>query len=279
MRNSPVKQKLFNAVYWGKKKFKTVREVSALSGIDDTKRVTEIAGPLVRGAKLFEQDRMRIDGKVQTVYKKIPFVAANKRTILQLANNKRKLESYHTKSNPKTPTQRIVIRSPFKIKTRYVSIDQVEQFARVKKSRSVRERLFPERLPEKKIKAGLVRLLGERRVPKDWGGEINDIFTTRLRLRGRSRPAAFALKGPSKKGPLVPGMMGKNGDQIQRLFDSPAEVFFVQYEGEIKQSVNKLMEQLATAKAVLGTEVFWGVIDLDDTYRLRLAYPAAFRAR
>jgi len=29
-------------------------------------------------------------------------------------------------------------------------------------------------------------------------------------------------------------MMGKNGDQIQRLFASPAEVFFVQYETKSK---------------------------------------------
>lgn len=33
----------------------------------------------------------------------------------------------------------------------------------------------------------------------------------------------------------MPGMMGKNGDQIQRLFNTPADVFFVQYEGEVKE--------------------------------------------
>src|SRR6266852_1195312 len=38
---------------------------------------------------------------------------------------------------------------------------------------------------------------------------------------------------PATTGPLVPGKMGKNGDQIQRLFGSPAQVFFVQYEEEI----------------------------------------------
>jgi hypothetical protein len=112
--------------------------------------------------------------------------------------------------------------------------------------------------------------------PKDWGGESNDIFTTRITVGGRRRRAAFALKGPAKTGPLVPGMMGKNGDQIQRLFTSPAQVFFVQYEGEIKESVVHLMSQLALAKAATEREVFYGVIDLKDTYRLRLAYPSAF---
>ncbi len=127
------------------------------------------------------------------------------------------------------------------------------------------------------IKKGFVRILGETKIPKDWPGERNDIFTTKLALFGRRRAAAFALKGPAKTGPLVPAMMGRNGDQLQRLFDSPAEVFFVQYEDEIKESTIKMMEELAKAKAITAGEVFWGVIDKDDTYRLRLAYPRAFK--
>lgn len=72
-------------------------------------------------------------------------------------------------------------------------------------------------------------------------------------------------------------MMGKNGDQVQRLFNSPADVFFVQYEGEIAESIIGLMEQLAKAKAVLSGEISFGIIDRDDTYRLRLAFPNAFK--
>ena len=73
-------------------------------------------------------------------------------------------------------------------------------------------------------------------------------------------------------------MMGKNGDQIQRLFEGPAEVFFVQYEGEIKENVVELTQELAKAKAkaLFGQEVFYGIIDKADTYRLRLAYPKVF---
>ena len=102
-------------------------------------------------------------------------------------------------------------------------------------------------------------------MPKDWGGENNDVFTTALRIGGKRRRAAFALKGPAKTGPLVPGKMGKNGDQIQRLFNSPAEVFFVQYEGEIKESVVEQMERLALARSFLASEVLYGVIDEADT--------------
>ncbi len=268
-------------MYRGKNKFKTVNEVADLIGWT-AKRVATVAKPLAQGEKLFEQDRLRVAGKVQTIYRKIHFVEANKREILQLANNKKKLERYHTKTNPRvsiTTGHRIVVRVPFRLKTRSVVLDDVDQFSKVKQVTSVPEKLSPERLSEKQVKAGLLKLLKETIDPKDWGGESNDIFTSKLKIRGRSLRGAFALKGPAKKGSLVPGMMGKNGDQIQRLFDSPADAFFVQYEGEVKESVFKLMEELAKAKAIFGREILFGVIDRDGTYRLRLAYPSAFKAK
>jgi hypothetical protein len=282
LQRAPAKQRVFKAVYFGKKRSKTVQDIADATGYT-TKRVTEIAKHLADGEKLFEQARERIDGKAHTVYRKIHFVETNKRKILRLANSKKALDSYHTKTNPKGGSkgaQKIVLRVPqqIKIKTKFITIDAIDQFSKVKtiRAKSIPDKLSPERLPEQRVKRGLVKLLGETEVPKDWGGEINDIFTTRVKMKGIRHRAAFALKGPAKKGPLVPGMMGKNGDQIQRLLKSPADVFFVQYEGEIKESIVELMDGLARAKALLGQEVFFGVIDKNDTYRLRLAYPKTF---
>lgn len=277
IKNAPTREKVFRAVYRGKKRIKTVSDLCTISGIYSAKRITMIAKPLARQG-LFEQGRERLNGRVHTVYRKIDFVESNKHTILKLANNKKARERFHTKTNPKSSrgTAKVILRVPFRVRTRFIQIDDVEQFSKVKKITAVPQKLDPERLSEKRVKAGLVRLLGERKVPKDWPGESNDIFTTRLKAKGRTLRAAFALKGPAKKGPLVPAMMGKNGDQIQRLFASPADVFFVQYEGEIKESVVGLMEELAKAKAILGQEVFFGIIDRDDTYRLRAAYPRKF---
>lgn len=152
-----------------------------------------------------------------------------------------------------------------------------KEFARVRTIRHVPAALNPERLAESKVKAGILKLLKETKSPKDWGGETNDIFSARLTLRGRAARGAFALKGPAKKGTLVPGMMGKNGDQIQRLFNSSADVFFVQYEGEIAESVVEQMEKLAKVRALLGGRISFGIIDKLDTYRLRLAYPSVFK--
>ncbi len=278
LRNAPIKQKVFAAVYHGKKRVKTATDLAVAASMPSTKRLTEVAKGLV-DEKLFEQGRERVGVHKQTVYKKIAFVAKNKQKILQLARSKTKLDGYHTKTNPKAKASnavRILIKVPFKIKTRFVSIEGVDQFTKVRSVKAIPDKLNPERLSEKQFKAGILRLLKETKTPKDWGGESNDIFTTKLKMKGMIRRAAFALKGPAKSGPLVPAMMGKNGDQIQRLFGSPADVFFVQYEGEIKESIIALMEELAKAKAVLGQEVFFGIIDREDSYRLRLAYPRAF---
>lgn len=279
LRNAPTKQRVFEAVYHGKKRVKTAEELAVAAAIPTTKRLTEVAKGLVN-EKLFEQGRGQINGRKHTVYMKIDFVATNKAKILQLARNKTKLDGYHTKTNPSAKAsklQRIVIKVPFKLKIHFIGVDDVGQFSKVKTIKTIPDKLNPERLSEDKFKAGLLKLLKETKIPKDWGGETNDIFTTKAIIKGAARRAAFALKGPAKKGPLVPAMMGKNGDQIQRLFGSPAEAFFVQYEGEIKENIIELMEELAKAKAVLGQQVFFGAIDRDDSYRLRLAYPRAFR--
>lgn len=275
LKNAPARQKVFEAVYFGKQRTKSAHEIGEATDYTQ-KRVTMIAKALSREG-LFEQARERINGLMQTVYRKIDFVGGNKHKILSLARNKKQLANYPTKTNPRVRVVTSVkIRLPFMLKTRFVGIDDVDQFKKVRKIRKVPNALDPERLPEQRVKRGILHLLRETKVPKDWGGESNDIFSVKLKICGKSKRAAFALKGPAKKGTLVPGMMGKNGDQIQRLFNSPAEAFFVQYEDEIGEAVIQLMEQLAKAKSVLSGAVFFGVIDRDATYRLRLAYPKAF---
>jgi hypothetical protein len=277
LRNAAAKQKVFEAVYRGKKRSKTIGDIATATGYS-TKRVAEIAGPLARGGKLFEQGRARHAGRRTTVYNKIDFVSANRAKILSLARNRDRLDSFHTKTNPKinvSKGHRVTVTLPFRIRSGFIRAEDIKEFAKTKNDRRDNP-LKPARLPERKMKDGILKLLGETKSPKDWGGENNDIFTDRITLFGKKRRAAFALKGPAKSGPLVPKMMGKNGDQIQRLFDTPATVFLVQYEGEVKESIFKLMEELAKAKAVLGGEIFWGVLDDDATKRLRRAYPRAF---
>lgn len=75
-------------------------------------------------------------------------------------------------------------------------------------------------------------------------------------------------------------MMGKNGDQIQRLFQEDADIYFVQYHGQIDPSILRQMQPQALARwHTTGKKVYYGVIDGADSERLRLAYPSAFAAK
>ena len=71
--------------------------------------------------------------------------------------------------------------------------------------------------------------------------------------------------------------MGHNGDQVQRLFRSTAEVFIVQYWNRIEESILEQMKSFAIAKSALeGRKILYGIIDGQDTARLIAVYPDCF---
>ena len=129
---------------------------------------------------------------------------------------------------------------------------------------------------ESKLKTGLKKIIGETHTFKDWGGEKNDLYTNKIRYKSKRRTAAFALKGKATKGSLTPNKMGKNGDQISRLFTSSAEMFFVVYHGKVDESIVSQLEAFSLAKSMIGTTLYYGVIDGDDLNRLYQAYRTCF---
>jgi hypothetical protein len=71
--------------------------------------------------------------------------------------------------------------------------------------------------------------------------------------------------------------MGKQGDQIQRLFRAPAEVFLVHYWNQIDESILEQMKAFATTKSAFeGKRIYYGVIDGQDTFRMLQAYKECF---
>jgi hypothetical protein len=73
-------------------------------------------------------------------------------------------------------------------------------------------------------------------------------------------------------------MMGKNGDQIQRLFASGAVAYFVQYWDQIDESIVEQMKSLAIARSATERQkIYFGVIDGVDSARIIRAYPRAFK--
>ena len=130
-----------------------------------------------------------------------------------------------------------------------VDVSEVEQFAGIDFEVACGALDVMRSIPEADVKKALATLIGEPTVPKDWGGEQHDLWTTRLRLEGRGHTAAFVLKGPaggSMWRPMTIAMLGRNGDQLQRMASSPAEVLVVQHCHEIRPEVVSMLESLAS---------------------------------
>jgi hypothetical protein len=265
--------RIFLAVYTGKRKIKTVPQLMSTTKLPRT-RVLD-AGKKLADNKIVRQTK--VDGV--TAYEKIDFFHAHKHRILALAASPKKLEQFPTKRNPLGKVRTVHLRiSTARANVALVAIDDIDSFQRVRSVRS--NEMTDDRFSEAQFKTGMQRILGETGRFKDWGGESNDLFTTRMRFDGKRRAAAIALKGPATKGKLTPGKMGKNGDQLQRLFEAPADLFLVQYCRQIEQSVISQMRALAVNKSTFSGERIWfGVIDGQDSNRLVKAYPNAFDGR
>jgi hypothetical protein len=263
---------IFKAIYRGKKRIKTVNEIATATGLDRIRVLQE--GRLLADNQIVKQ--VRAAGI--TAYEKDPFYKAQKKKILRLTQDPVAFASLPTKTRPQTVWPKsVIIRIPGpRIQARYITIDDIDSFGRV-----ARIRVEPGEytaMAESRFKNGIAKILGEGGKFKDWGGERNDLYTNKVRISGRRLPAAFAFKGIGTRGILTPRLMGKNGDQIQRLFKTAACVFIVQYWGQVGESVVEQMAEFAKAKsATEGSLVFYGVIDGGDSNRLLKAYPLAFR--
>lgn len=103
------------------------------------------------------------------------------------------------------------------------------------------------------------------------------MFSSRILVNGKRLTVVFALKGRGTKGKLTPKKLGKNGDQIQRLFRNHADVYFVQYWDQIDESVVEQMKLIATAKSYYENRpIYFGEIDGQDTLRITKAYKELF---
>jgi hypothetical protein len=124
-------------------------------------------------------------------------------------------------------------------------------------------------VPERDVKKAFAAIIGEPVVPKDWGGERSDLFSSRVKIDGKRISAAFAFKGPAEFKPLTIAGLGKNGDQIDRLFTEPADLLVLQHCHEITPAVRGAMRAYAQR---MGDPRMFCLIDGYDTVRLLSAY-------
>jgi hypothetical protein len=236
--------------------------------------VLQLATPMAH-QQYFET--FKHEGRV--AFTKYHHINAVKQKILRLAKNPAQLKK-HVSS--RTPLQTILVqvesRKRTEISVQEVFIDDVEEFQDVRSLKAADlPVLTPVRLPEKIFKYGIASVLGNTGKFQDWGGEKNDLYTSNVMIGGRRISTAIAFKGPATDPPLTIAKMGKNGDQIERLFSTTAEAFFVQIEGAIEEAVNSEMLTHAIRKShETGHEILYGVIALEDSHRLRVRYASHF---
>lgn len=271
LRVSKQAKEVFRLVYTGGKQCKTIDDMRA--GIRGFNNNTYAAANRLAAEDIVEKRTV----KGRDYYCKIPFYTHNRNHILRLSENKNRLKTFNTKRSILSKESKIFSFS-HRPQTELLHIDQIESFKRVKKVKEG-DKEGVKKMPERVINTGICLILNQSE-KKDWGGEKNDIFTTRTVLKSKRVAAAFALKGRGTKGTLVPGKMGKNGDQISRLFSSPAEVYFVLHNDLIDESIFELVKTYATAKSIeTGKKIYYCIIDGQDLARLVVAYPDKFNSK
>lgn len=149
-------------------------------------------------------------------------------------------------------------------------IDSFEQIVSVSEGDIVD--IVPLDLEEAEIKKRICSIVGDPFAQKDWGGETCDIFCN-IRFRRRSVPAAFVLKGKAyARRPLRIADLGKNGDQLVRMFSLRAEVFIIQSNGPIDGTVYSQIQAQVAEKLMTNQPVYYLVMDGVQTARLLRAY-------
>ncbi|WP_439870308.1 methyltransferase [Pseudomonas syringae] len=150
--------------------------------------------------------------------------------------------------------------------------EEVEQFSAVDRrwTPSKSEFELMRTIPEKCVK-DLICYLLDQQPQSDWGGEESDIFTSGMLVDGKRMTGAFLLKGPAKFHPMTPRNLGKNGDQIYRLFNVPADIYVIQHCHSIEPSVRGTAEAFALRR-MLTAPCRVMFIDGWDTARLLKAH-------
>ncbi len=245
LSTSDGKLKVFEAIYSGGNKPKDTALLSTMTGLTEVK-VSQLATPMAH--KDYFEGGFKV-GK-RNAFKKYNHINAEKARILRYAEPGLMVDVPTKRKQAATINVKVRTVSPRQIRVRQIFIDDIDDFARARPLKaSDLPKLTPKRLPEKLFKYGTAAILGNRGQFQDWGGEKNDLYSTNMKIGGKRVLAAFAFKGPATSPPLVPGKLGKNGDQIQRLFSTNADVFFVQFEGRIEESVPEQMLACATRKS------------------------------
>jgi len=126
---------------------------------------------------------------------------------------------------------------------------------------------------EDSIQTALERILSVPFHKKDWGGELNDLYTANLLINGVRHETAFLLKGNGLRSPTMEiKHCGANGDQLLRLCNSPAKVFVIQFVGRISEAIVSDIDGKVRHARAQGRDAWYCIMDGQDTARVLRAY-------
>ena len=100
-------------------------------------------------------------------------------------------------------------------------------------------------ISETEVKKIFAEQMHEPFPDKDWGGEIGDLFAANARIEGKLTNCGFIFKGPATFKKLELANCGKNGDQIFRLYQYPADCFILQHCHAVSPAVRATMRAFA----------------------------------
>ena len=99
-------------------------------------------------------------------------------------------------------------------------------------------------VPEAGFKRALAKILGEQASNELGRGNVRSLYKQFASPRSTGINAAFLLKGPARYRPMTVAHLGKNGDQILRLAQEPADVLIVQHCHDIMPPVRTLLRAM-----------------------------------
>ena len=172
---SKQRQEIFERVYFGQKQLKTVKDIARSLDITE-KHVLTVGKKLVDNGVITAK---KVDGG--TAYGKVTFCAAHKKRILDYARSPSKLTKVSTKSSPKNITNITIRHQGVRIRVKQITFEEIDEFKAAKKVRVAVQR----KIPEKQFKYGIAALAKQSGNFDDWGGESNDLYTSKIRVHGQ----------------------------------------------------------------------------------------------
>ena len=160
------RRKVFEEIYRGKTKVKTVSDLIKMTGLGRVRVLQE-------GAKLSANQIVEKTKKDnETAYKKDETFTHHKRRILSLVDGPSKSAKYPTKQRPsvKSTTYKIVVPGK-RPRVKPVTVDEIDSFHKIRKFTNIDSSLGLDKMLESKLKSGLKKIIGETHTFRDWGGE------------------------------------------------------------------------------------------------------------